>query len=334
MKKALVFSSLLVILFCSCNTNDTLPRAPRQAAKNTSGKIPDTVKVGIYITSIHDIDFKQKEFNTNFWLWLKYKRKEFDFVNNLEIPNAKTFTKSYLDVDTVGGHVYMLMKIQATMKDSWRISNFPFDRQRLMLSFENAEYDANELVFVQDSVGQHYDPRFTLNGWSIDSCLLGISTRSYETNFGIDSLPSSHMDYSTFRVRLSITRDAAGLFWKMFLGMYIAFLIAFVCFFIHTDGIDSRFGLSVGALFAVIGNKYIIDSSLPESTTFTLVDTLHGVTLFFIFVVITATAYSLMLVKKGKTKMAARFDMIMAAVMLFLYLILNAYFIYQASKSG
>jgi hypothetical protein len=34
---------------------------------------PDTVKVGIYITSIHDIDFKQKEYAITFWLWLKYK---------------------------------------------------------------------------------------------------------------------------------------------------------------------------------------------------------------------------------------------------------------------
>ena len=88
----------------------------------------------------------------------------------------------------------------------------------------------------------------------------------------------------------------------MFLGMYIAFLIAYICFYIHADGIDSRFGLSVGSLFAVIGNKYIIDSSLPESTSFTLVDTLHGLTLFFIFAVITSTAYSLKIVKEKKKK--------------------------------
>jgi len=40
---------------------------------------PDTVKVGLYITSIHDIDFKQKEYVITFWLWLKYYKKEFDF---------------------------------------------------------------------------------------------------------------------------------------------------------------------------------------------------------------------------------------------------------------
>jgi hypothetical protein len=120
----------------------------------------------------------------------------------------------------------------------------------------------------------------------------------------------------------------------MFLGMYIAFFIAYVCFYIHSDGMDSRFGLSVGALFAVIGNKYIIDSSLPESTTFTLVDTLHGITLFFIFAIITATAVSLRLITNGKAKLASRFDFITGQVMLVLYLILNIYFIWRASNGG
>src|SRR5260221_1199826 len=118
----------------------------------------------------------------------------------------------------------------------------------------------------------------------------------------------------------------------MFLGMYIAFFIAYVCFYIHADGIDSRFGLSVGALFAVVGNKYIIDSALPESTSFTLVDTLHGITLFFIFSVVGATAYSLTLVKNNKVAKARRFDMIIAQLFLFIYVLLNTWFISQATK--
>ena len=69
--------------------------------------------------------------------------------------------------------------------------------------------------------------------------------------------------------------------------MYIAFLIAYKCFFIHTDGIDSRFGLSVGSLFAVI----------------------------------VATEYSLKLVKKDQQAKAHRFDMRMAIVLLVVYLV-------------
>src|SRR5262249_6195651 len=198
------------------------------------------------------------------------------------------------------GEVYLLMKLQCIMKDSWRISNFPFDRQRLRLTFENSQFDSRSLVFAPDTAGKHYDPRFTINGLNIDSFNIIIGKQSYETAFGDPSLDKPHTEYSAYRVRISISRNAIGLFWKMFLGMYVAFIIASACFFIHSDNIDSRFGLSVGSLFAVVGNKYIIDSALPESTSFTLVDTLHGVTLFFIIGVIITNAYTLMLKKSGK----------------------------------
>ncbi|HEX2606384.1 MAG TPA: hypothetical protein VHK91_03350, partial [Flavisolibacter sp.] len=83
------------------------------------GSKPDTVKVGIYITSIHDIDFKQKEFSVNLWLWLKYKRREFNFLDNLEIPMAKEGSRSFATVDSSGEEIYMQMKLQCVMKDSW-----------------------------------------------------------------------------------------------------------------------------------------------------------------------------------------------------------------------
>lgn len=294
---------------------------------------PDTVKVGIYITSIHDIDFKQKEYALNLWLWLKYRNRDFDFLQNLEVPQAKTVEKSFSTIDSSGDEIYVQMKLQCVMKDTWRISNFPFDRQTLRFAIENSQFDSRSLVYVADTVGQHFDPRFTLRGWSVDSCIVSTGIKIYETGFGDETLAKPHTEYSTFRTRLSIKRDAGGLFWKMFLGMYIAFLIAYVCFYIHADGMDSRFGLTVGSLFAVIGNKYIIDSSLPESTSFTLVDTLHGLTLFFIFATVTATAYSLLLVKKNKAQKAQKFDMIAAQVLLVIYVILNIYFIADASAS-
>ncbi|MGE5106392.1 MAG: hypothetical protein ACM3H8_02525 [Sphingobacteriales bacterium] len=295
---------------------------------------PDTVYTGIYVTSIHDIDFRQKDYNINFWLWLKYKNKDFDFLQNLEIPGAKTVSKSFSTIDSSGDRIYMLMKIQCTMKDSWRINNFPFDRQTLRLSLENSQFDSHSLVFEPDTAGGHFEKRFALSGWVIDSFIMRSGIKEYETAFGDTSYEKPHTEYSAFRVRIGIKRDALELFWKMFLGMYVAFLIAYICFYIHADSIDSRFGLSVGSLFAVIGNKYIIDSALPESSSFTLVDTLHGLTLFFIFLVITASAFSLRMIKNNKAEKAHRFDMIAAQVLLLIYIGLNIFFIFKASRGG
>ena len=294
---------------------------------------PDTVKTGIYITSIHNIDFKQNEYEANMWLWFTYKNRELNFVDNLEIPQAKTFSKSFTTIDSTGGRYYVLMKLACTMKDNWRINNFPFDHQRLRLSLENSQFDSKSLVFLPDTLGKHHDYKLTLRGWNIDTFAITTGIRVYETTFGDTSLLVPHVEYSGFKVNISISRNANELFWKMFLGMYVSFLIAYICFYIHADNIDSRFGLSVGALFAAVGNKYIIDSSLPESTSLTMVDNLHGITLLFIFLIIAASAYALRLHKANKAAQANRFDFITAQVLLAAYILLNVYCIIKA-KNG
>ena len=71
MKKSLG-GLLLVIFVSSFLVNSVKAEKPH----------PDSVKTGIYVTSIHNIDFKNNEYTVNFWLWLKYKKREFDFVQN------------------------------------------------------------------------------------------------------------------------------------------------------------------------------------------------------------------------------------------------------------
>ncbi len=301
------------------------------AQDTTAAQAPDTVKAGIYITSIHNIDFKEKEFTINLWLWLKYKNRKFDFLQNLEVPSAKTVSRSFATLDTSREEAYLLMKLQCVMKDSWKINNFPFDRQTLRFSIENSQFDSKALVFVPDTLGEHYDKRFLLRGWNIDSLTITAAPRIYETTFGDPNQKVPKVEYSAYKMKLKIDRDAMGLFWKMFLGMYIAFLIAYLCLYIHPESTDSRFGLSVGSLFAVVGNKYIVDSSLPESTTFTLVDSLHGITLAFILVIMIMNAFTLRMVKKGLMHKAKKFDLGAAILLFIVYVGINAWLIYAAS---
>jgi hypothetical protein len=319
---------LLGFIFSICLTTSTV--AIGTDSSKAEASVPDTVSVGIYMTSIHNIDFRQKEFSLNLWLWLKYKRAEFDFMQNLEVPMAKTFVKSYATTDTLDdGRIYLLMKLECVMKGTWRIKNFPFDRQKLRFAIENSKYDTRDLVFVADTSGKHYG-NFFLMGWEKDSITISTEMKKYETNFGDPTLSAPTAEYSSFKITLNVHRDSTELFMKLFLGMYIAFLIAYSCLFIHADNIDSRLALSVGSLFAVVGNKYIIDSSLPESTSFTLVDTLHGFTMFFILLVVVTSIYALKLMKRGNIEKANRFDLRMAQILFALYIAVNWYFIHHS----
>ena len=51
---------------------------------------PDSVKVGAYVISVHDINFHDKEYTSRFWLWFLYNNPDFDFSKQLDIPNAKS----------------------------------------------------------------------------------------------------------------------------------------------------------------------------------------------------------------------------------------------------
>ncbi|MBS1623756.1 MAG: hypothetical protein JST83_07035 [Bacteroidetes bacterium] len=325
-------SVLLLLLLICCESLWALSPAADTAMHSATHPGCDTVRTGVYITSIHDINFRQNEYAIDLWLWMRYQNPALDFYNNLEVPQAKSVTRSFATLDSGGGDRYLLMKLQCVMQDSWHITNFPFDAQTLRFSVENSQFDAKSMVFVVDTVGQAFDPRFTLRGWAIDTLKIVSGMRKYETNFGDVHIARPHMEYSSFKVRVNISRDAFGLFMKLFLGMYMAFLAAYMCFFIHIDNTDSRFSLSVGGLFAVVGNKYIVDASLPETVTFTLVDLLHGITLFFIIITIVGNAINLKLSKQELDGEAIRFNKLMRRGVLITYVLLNAFFIVKAMK--
>ena len=75
MKRILFF--LCLVAFCNLQAKEQAP--------------PDTVSVGFYINSVHNIDFKNKDYTINLWLWLKYKNPDFDFSRILA-ENSRILT--------------------------------------------------------------------------------------------------------------------------------------------------------------------------------------------------------------------------------------------------
>jgi hypothetical protein len=261
---------------------------------------PDTVRIGSYIISVHDINFHNKEYTIRFWLWLLYDNPSFDFVNQIDITNAKSIDKPEPIMDMVNGKTWQLMKMKCTMKQNWKVEDFPFDKQHLVVHIENSIFDNSSLVFVPDQAGSTYDKEMTIDGWNITRFEVNTSTNEYGTVFGDPRPPEQHSEYAEFNIEMDIERDAWGLFMKIFIGMYIAFLISMLSFTPAPSELEPRFGLPVGGLFAAVGNKYIIDSLLPESSSFTLVDSLHTATFLSIFATLLVSAICLRLHDRGK----------------------------------
>ena len=309
-----------ILLFCSV--------ALTLKAQNESPTAPDTVKVGAYVISLHDINFHEKEYTIRFWLWFVYDNPEFDFSKQLDIPNAKSIEPPEIIMDSLDDNAWAIMKMKCIMKESWDVQDFPFDRQHLKVQIENTLFDNKLLVFVPDTKGSQYDKAEAIDGWEIKNFTVRSDNNDYETGFGDES--TNNQVFSAFKVEMDIDRDAWGLFMKIFIGMYIAFLISIISFTPHPSELEPRFGLPVGGLFAAVGNKYIIDSLLPESSDFTLVDTLHSLTFMSILMTLIVSAISLKLYDNKREQTALMVNSIGSKVVVSVYVVANIVFIILA----
>ena len=292
---------------------------------------PDTVKAGAYVISVHDINFHDKEYTIRFWLWFLYdSNPSFDFTNQLDITNAKSIDDPEAIVDTVAGKDWVMLKMKCVMKETWQVHDFPFDKQHLKVEVENSILDNSVLIFKPDLEGSKFATQEGIDGWEIRNFEVSVKENTYQTGFGDPREGRNRQTFSQFTVEMDIERDAWGLFMKIFLGMYIAFLISIISFTPHPSEMEPRFGLPVGGLFAAVGNKYIIDSLLPESSSFTLVDTLHALTFIAIFATLLVSAIALKQYDQGKKELAERTNVVGAKIVVALYVSFNVVFIVLA----
>ena len=302
----------------------------------SAGQIPsrenkrDTATVGVYLISVHDINFHNKEYTVRFWLWFLYDNPKFDFRNQLDIPNAKTIDPPEIFPDTIDGKPWIMMKMKCTMKEKWSVQDFPFDHQSLHIQIENSLYDNKLLIFRPDVIGSNYDSAMTIDGWTITNFKIHADNSVYPTAFGDYRIKKQNSAFSSFNIDMDIQRDSWGLFTKIFIGMYISFIIAMVSFAPKPTEIEPRFGLPVGGLFAAVGNKYIIEALLPESSTFTLVDTLHTITFLAIFAMLMVSAFALKFHDWGRPETGDKVDRVGATMVVVIYVVINVVFVWVA----
>lgn len=289
----------------------------------------DTVKVGVYLTTIYDLSLPENSFKTDFWIWFNFKNDSLKPLETMEITNAKETEFVLSSIEKKNDINWATHKCKANVKRQWAIEDFPFDVQYLEIQAEDAESDTTALIYVPDLKNSKIDKNVKIDGWDITDFSVQSNNVTYQTTYGDPEL-SGTSTYPGVFIKVKIERQGLGLFFKLFIGVYVAFAISVLVFFIDPIDVDPRFGLSVGSLFASVGNKYIVDSVLPETITFTLVDKVHLLTFFFIFISLMISVKSLYWYKKGKVKMSKKIDFFAFWITVMSYILINLYLVGEA----
>ncbi len=259
----------------------------------------DTCIVGIYINSIYDFKLDEKSYMADFWMWMNYKNDSLKFENAAEVTNSKSADFSHYAMEKKGVWNWATQKCKAQLMHQWDVSRFPFDKQVLRIEIEDSQYDTSQVVYQADEVNSKIDTSFNSKEWCIERFSLKEGVKTYATTYGNPALKGKS-SYPGVIAEITIRRTNSWVkLWKMLTGAYVAFLISALSFFVSSENQDTRFALCVGGVFAVIGNKYIVESIVPSTTSTTLMDNVHNLTLIFILFIVVVITVSLYLFEAG-----------------------------------
>lgn len=288
--------------------------------------------------SLHDLNPDDSSFSADFWLWFTYpKNKNLKPLETREIINAKIANTLVSDVtETQSGMMWASEKIKGTFLHDWETNNFPFDQQKLHIVIEEAFLETGDFMYVPDKKGSRISEEIKLDGWKIIDFKLESKDRLYDTNFGNpDSQENSQ--YPRLVATITLSRKAIGLFFKLHTGLYVAFAISMLSFFMSAASDDvytGRVSVLIGMLFAGIINLQAVESTIGSSQDMTLVDKLHFVTFAIIFVSIIFSIISRWLCSKDKEAQAIRLDRRAFVYLILVYIGINFFLIGLARAGG
>lgn len=289
------------------------------------GAAPVRVQAGIYVDRVVELSVKEAGWTVDFYLWLRWKGEGVDPGENFQVVDGWIETKEKADEYANGDERYTLYRVVARITKFFDVSRFPSDDHVLTINIESPALDRNKLLFVADGENSGISSRVRIAGYVTRQQAILEKPHAYKSTRGDPRLAAgTERTHSQLRMGIWISRPGWGLYLKMFIALFGAVGVASLVFFIKPTDVDPRFGLGVGALFAVIANTYVTSSMVPDAGTMTLADMVNDVGIVVIFLTLLQSTISLYLYdRKGKVALSRMFDRVSFFVLLAGYAAIN-----------
>lgn len=274
---------------------------------------PAEVIVGTYVNKIQDVSFRDNKYTVDFYVWFRWKAEGalagYKPLESFEIINGRVDNKTSVVEKKIGDVNYASARVSATIAENWELSNFPFDWHRSKVLIEDSANSTQDLLFVADKANSRLGDEIEMAGWRASSFASEVQRKLYRTNYGDTSLPTdAQSEYSRYVIAWNIDREGWGTAVKLLSTVILATAVAFVSFMVKPSDLDARFGMGVGALFAVAASEFIVSASVPDSASLTVADRVHMVALACIFLTLLISAFCLRLEVHEREELAFKID--------------------------
>lgn len=288
---AILVVALLMAGGCSRapQTGTNSPQTPStdlpQPADPDDPQKPLEVTVGAYINQILEINFAEDYFVIDMWLWFRWEppsEGQFAFATEDDYP-LKTFeiTNGQILAPPTGEltenkenngrpFTYQNVRVIAKITQRFNMRPYPAENHKLDILVEDSEQRVEKVVYVADTEFSKVGAGVKLPGWKISAKPPEVTTNPYPTNFGNITLNNGgrfESRYSQFRYVIELEKPVITSIVKSLWPTFLATIVAILALYLK-PGSGARFDLAIGAIFAIVANKFTITSSVQDAVQF------------------------------------------------------------------
>lgn len=218
-------------------------------------------------------------FNPDLYLSISFEGRNGGDDNIIE--ETTYYDKYYLENELDTMHQWVKY-VETRKYHNWEMSEYPFDVQKLKFNI-HSDVDTS-MVRLRES--KQFPAAFSENlslaeGFEVES--IEFNERFVKTGFVITNKFGNEVEeiVSVGEFRINIKRDGFSLFIKLFLGAFLSLVLSLSVFYIPKGEFDAKSSISVGAIFAAVGNKYFVDSN-TISNILTIADIINNSIIFLV----------------------------------------------------
>lgn len=264
---------------------------------------PVTVKVGIFVYDIGEINQVLQKYQLNTVIWLIWqdprlpftpepgeKPEKFIPLTSIWSPDVEVVNSANLELPTDGdvsvepdGTVTYVRKINLKLSSELNLVRFPFDQQQLKLILESGDYNNKEVVFTVSPRPRQWREEAFISEWSLEDITEEVVTAQ--------PIPDSD-DYSQARFAIHIQRRSEFYLWRAFLPLLLIVIVAWLSLWVPLFNVPTGpLPLSIGALLTAITFNFSIGSSLPRVSYLTFFDAFFLICCISIFLTLAVNVY-------------------------------------------
>jgi len=273
------------------STNDTI----KELVKNSN---PAEVKTGIFLDRISNFDMLQSKWQYEYYQWFKWNPKKIKFTNIQELKKGIISIQSSpiqiingeierieimsFFVNDTGDSAYVNYFIKANSSNYFDVSDFPLDKQLLLINIEHKDLEISDLKFIYDSSLNQVSSRVSINSYVLGDVYNLSKINTYKTDFGYESKDENTNSFSQYRFGLIVKREGYNYYFKLLIILIIILSISFLSFFASDN---DKIRIVTGCLFATTASYYFYGSKIPPTSKITILELVYAVGLVIIFII-------------------------------------------------